>query len=164
MLLHFVAVPLVMMACASEALEATFDCIVTKREIDDCLKKPEQKMSFTQIKGKMALYNMPKITTILKNLTTNGCIASEWTNVQAWISLNTPPKTFIAIYKNFTKAQKTTLWKIAVWDYSKPLRKQMITNLEAVNKVLNEKLRNLSEADKEEYDEWVQKFSEACLQ
>uniref|UniRef100_A0A914XHA8 Uncharacterized protein n=1 Tax=Plectus sambesii TaxID=2011161 RepID=A0A914XHA8_9BILA len=164
MLFHSVVVSLAMMVCASEALGATFDCTATEREIDDCLYQSEQK-TLTQFRSHLKLYNMPKVITILKRLKTNGCFkASVWTNVQAWIKIKTPPKAYIAIYKNLSKAHKKTWRLIANWDYSRGMDEELTEKWGTLASEHNQKVLSLPEDDKKKYDEWFQKYYEACLQ
>uniref|UniRef100_A0A914VXN0 Uncharacterized protein n=1 Tax=Plectus sambesii TaxID=2011161 RepID=A0A914VXN0_9BILA len=159
MLIYLVAVPLVMMACASEALENTFNCTATGNGIYGCLFKPEQKKSLTQFLGQLALHNMQKVTVILKKQKTIGCIkTSEWANIQAWIKLWTPPKAYIAVFKSLSKDQRTTIQQAAKNIYDEQLQKKA----QAVYDVIIEKHNSLSEADRMTIFEWNNKCLETC--
>uniref|UniRef100_A0A914X253 Uncharacterized protein n=1 Tax=Plectus sambesii TaxID=2011161 RepID=A0A914X253_9BILA len=158
MLLHLVAVSLVMMACASEALEANFDCSATESDIMKCLEKPEQKKAHKMYFYRWFNYNLPGLTALLKKLKQDGCIKAGWPDVQAWIKISTEPKAYRAIYKNLTKAQKTAL----VQAYYHQNNTQLVMKIVPVKKVIDENFANLSEADKKEYDDFVQKYKETC--
>uniref|UniRef100_A0A914UM53 Uncharacterized protein n=1 Tax=Plectus sambesii TaxID=2011161 RepID=A0A914UM53_9BILA len=165
MLLNLAIASLVIIALASEALGATFNCASAEQEIRRCLHKPEQNKTLTQYRGYLVLYKMPKVTTILKNLKTSGCIKeSEWTNIQAWIKINTPPKAYIAIYKNLSKAHKKIWREVANWDYANGFDQEMLEKYEIVKNIHNDKLQSLPEDDKKKHDEWFDKYVEACLQ
>uniref|UniRef100_A0A914XJ54 Uncharacterized protein n=1 Tax=Plectus sambesii TaxID=2011161 RepID=A0A914XJ54_9BILA len=165
MLLHLVVVLLVMMVGASEALEATFDCFSAELEIYRCIYKPEQSKTLTQFRGHLRLYNIPKVTTILKRLKASGCIEeSEWTNIQAWIKIKTPPKAYVAIFKNLSKAHKKIWREVANWDNPNGFDQEMLEKYEVVKDIHNYELENLPEDDLKEHQEWFGKYFDACRQ
>uniref|UniRef100_A0A914W8L5 Uncharacterized protein n=1 Tax=Plectus sambesii TaxID=2011161 RepID=A0A914W8L5_9BILA len=159
MLLHLVAVSLMLMACASEALGATLNCTAVEEKIDACHRGPGQKKSFMQCYINWLNGNVAGVTTLLKKKKTSGCIkASMWPDIQAWIPLNTPPKAYLAITKSLSKAQKKTLVESAYDPTNKKLQKKV----DAIKQVVNEKVNDLSEADKKEFAEWNMEYGKAC--
>uniref|UniRef100_A0A914X3Z2 Uncharacterized protein n=1 Tax=Plectus sambesii TaxID=2011161 RepID=A0A914X3Z2_9BILA len=159
MLLHLVAVALMMMACASEALGASLNCSALKEDIDICLRGPGQKKSFMQYYTNWLNGNVAGVTALLKKKKTSGCIrASMWPDIQAWIKVNTPPKTYLTIPKSLSKAQKKTFVESAYDRTNQKLQKKA----DALLQVFGEKFNGLSEANKKEYFEWNTKLKEAC--
>uniref|UniRef100_A0A914VZF9 Uncharacterized protein n=1 Tax=Plectus sambesii TaxID=2011161 RepID=A0A914VZF9_9BILA len=165
LLLQLAAVSLVMMACTSEELDATIDCGATENDIFvKCFSKPEHMKSFTQFTGHMGLFNMRKVTTILKKLKNIGCIkASAWPDIQTWITLNTPPQAYIRVFKNLSKGQKKIIWNSRISAMNQTKNENLEEKLQAVYTIVKEKLGNLSDAHRNKVDEWIRKFYKTCL-
>uniref|UniRef100_A0A914UT31 Uncharacterized protein n=1 Tax=Plectus sambesii TaxID=2011161 RepID=A0A914UT31_9BILA len=159
MLLRLIAVSLVMMACASEVLGATFNCTATEENIFGCLYKPEQNKSLAEYTGQIFIFNMPAVTSLLKKLQTSGCIkTSAWKDIQTWIKLNTPPKPISAVYKGLTKDQKTSLQN----GMSNMNDQESMAKMVAVMGILQKKFDKFTKADGKKIDNWVKKGEKAC--
>uniref|UniRef100_A0A914WQ46 Uncharacterized protein n=1 Tax=Plectus sambesii TaxID=2011161 RepID=A0A914WQ46_9BILA len=159
MLLRLVAVSLVMMACGFGASEAAFNCTAAVVDMENCLSKPEEAASMKEFTKQMVIFNMPAVNTLIKKLKNKGCITGPaLTNIQAYLTLLTPPKFMLKAYKGLKKAQKKTLQKYA----SDPTNEKLATQAAAVSSSIAAKMGTPTTDELNELQEWASSMAEAC--